>query len=159
MKYIQYCCIMAICLFPATLFGAISIDVIGDWNKSIGSSDLQSGAGSDLISSHESATDQLICDVSNTAGTGDTWRIDVKKSNISWNENVHLYMQRTTDGTGFGSISGGSSYIELSDTDQAFFEGSGDRNMVALQLKVDGITILLGQMQLSCSITYTIVDT
>ena len=58
------------------------------------------------------------------AGPGDTWRVDVSKSDTNWHANFHLFVQRTSNGSGNpNNISGGTTYQEVTGTDQSFFNG------------------------------------
>jgi len=141
------------------VYAGISITLTGNWNKTIDASDLQSGAGSNLISSHESASNAAFIDIFDTTGTSDNWRVDVKKIDTSWHSSLHLDVKRTSDGTGSGAISGGSVYQEVTGTDQSFFSGSGDRSSIDVQLKVRGMSVQVSPNTYSTTIYYTVVDT
>ena len=54
----------ALCICCASPARAADIAVSGGWSRDIDASDLQSGAGSDLIGSYESASDAVTIDVS-----------------------------------------------------------------------------------------------
>jgi hypothetical protein len=72
---------------------------------------------------------------------------------------VALYVKRTGDGTGGGSILGGDSYQEVTTSDVSFFSGAGDRTAVNIQLKVTGASLSMLPNIYSTSIIYTVVDT
>ncbi len=147
-------------LLAGSLWAAISITVTGSWSVTIDAADLQSGAGSDLTGTYESATDQIDIDITGTAGPGDTWRVDVSKSDTNWHANFLLYVQRTSDGTGSPShISGGTTYQEVTDTDQSFFNGERDKSNIDVQLKLEGVSILVPDDTYTTTVTYTVVDT
>lgn len=133
----------------------ISITVTGSWSENINASDLQAGAGSDLISTYESATDAVSIDVTETSGN---WAVDVKKIDTHWHSNLHLHIKRTSDGTGSGSISGGGAYQEVTDTDQSFFNGSGDRSNVNIQLKLTGVSVQVTPDTYTTTVYYTVYD-
>ena len=133
----------------------ISITVTGSWSETINASDLQAGAGSDLISTYESAADAGSIDITETSGN---WAVDVKKVDTNWHSNLHLHIKRTSDGSGSGSISGGVSYQEVTDIDQSFFSGDGDRSSVNVQLKLTGISIQVAPDTYTATVYYTVYD-
>ena len=133
----------------------ISITVTGSWSETINASDLQAGAGSDLISTYESAAAAGWINITETSGN---WAVDVKKVDTNWHSNLHLHIQRTSDGNGSGSIAGGVSYQELTDIDQSFFSGSDDRSNVNVQLKLTGVSIQVPPDTYTTTIYYTVSD-
>lgn len=134
---------------------AISIVTTGTWSETIDASDLAAGAGSNLISSYESASNAVSMDISATIGN---WGVDVKKIDTNWHGDFHLYVQRTSDGTGSGTISGGGTYQEVSDSDLNFFSGSDDRSNVDIQLKLTGVSIQVSPDVYTTTIYYTVFD-
>lgn len=134
---------------------AISIMATGSWSETIDSSDLAAGAGSDLISIYESASNAVVIDISNTAGN---WAVDIKKLDTTWHNNLHLYIKRTADGSGTGTISGGSTYQEVTDTNLGFFSGSNDRSNINIQLKLTGVTITVPPKIYNTTVYYTVYD-
>lgn len=134
---------------------AIQIIVSGSWTRTIDSSDLQGPAGSDLNSVYESASDQISIEIRQTSTT---WRVDVKKTDTNWHGDFRLYVRRTSNGSGSGSISGGTTYLEVTDTDQAFFNGSSTRNFIEVQLKLEGVSVQVPQDNYSTTLYYTIVE-
>jgi hypothetical protein len=131
---------------------AIAITVTGNWAETIDASDLQGGPGSNLISTYESASNVGVVDIN--AGN---WWVYVEKTDSTWHANLHLYVKRTSDGSGSGTISGGTNYQEI-DTSQLFFSGSDDRSNVNLQLKLDGVSIQVPPAIYTTTIYYTISD-
>ena len=114
------------------------ITVTGSWSETIDASDLVAGAGSDLIGIYESNSDQIVLDID--VGRGN-FRVDVSKINTNWHSDFQLYVRRTSDGTGDGEISGGTSYQEITDTYQSFFTFKKDRTGINLQLKLCGVSV------------------
>lgn len=147
--------ILAVICCSGPICWAISITVTGSWSETINAADLQAGAGSDLISIYESAADAVSIDISSTSGN---WTVDVKKVDTDWHNNLHPHVKRTSDGTGPGSISGGVSYQEVTDIDQSFFIGDGDRSNVNTQLKLTGVSIQVPIDSYSTTIYYTVYD-
>ena len=131
----------------------------GSWSTTINSADLISGAGSDLQSTHEGLAGDVQTDISATTGSTDTWRVDVRRTDTNWDANVRVWVRRTGDGTGPGSISGGAAYQEITSTDATLFTGAGDRTAVDLQVKITSMSLGVSVDNYSSSITYTVVDT
>jgi len=137
--------------------GAISVILTGSWSLTITSSDLISGAGSDLKSDYESAADAVSISISGTTGASDNWRVDVEKIDTNWPNSLNLYIKRTSDGTG-GSVSGGTSYQQITDVNQTFFSGSGDVSWINVQLKLNGVSIQISPDNYTTTVYYTVVD-
>jgi hypothetical protein len=138
---------------------AIDITASGAWALTIGAGDLTPGAGSDLTSTYESAVDEVLITISNTAAVDDNWRVDVMRTDGTWHGDFALYVQRTGSGTGSGSISGGLAYQEVGTTDAAFYSGAGDRTGVPIQLKLTGVSVQVPPNIYSTTVMYTVVDT
>lgn len=147
--------ISALLMYSGGLCWAISIIATGNWSETIDSSDLATGAGSDLISTYESASNAVVIDISITAGN---WAVDVKKLDTTWHNNLHLYIKRTSDGSGPGTISGGATYQELTDANLSFFSGSNDRSNINIQLKLTGVTITVPPNVYNTTVYYTVYD-
>jgi hypothetical protein len=141
-----------------TARAAISITSIGFWAETIDATDLAAGPGSDLEDTYESAADQVSLDISGATGDSDAWRVDVRRVDSAWHADLHLHVQRTSDGSGGGSISGGSSYQEIGESYQSFFSGSGDRNQIDLRLKITGVSVQVPAAAYSSAVYYTVVD-
>jgi hypothetical protein len=135
---------------------AQDITVTGSWFLTIDASDLQAGAGSDLIDTYESASNQVTIDISSVGGNN--WRVDVKKVDTNWHSSFHLYVKRTSNGTGSGggSISGGTSYQEVTDTDQSFFSGNRNRYGINVQLKLSGVSVQIPPDTYITTVYYTV---
>jgi hypothetical protein len=84
--------------------------------------------------------------------------VDVKKSDTNWHANFQLYVRRTSDGSGSGSISGGTSYQEITDTDQSFFNGTLDRSNITGQLELTGVTVQIPVDTYTTTVYYTVVE-
>ena len=138
--------------------GAISVTVTGSWSLTITSSDLISGAGSDLKSDYESAADAVSITISGTTGALDTWGIDVRKVDTNWHSDLILYVKRTSNGIG-GSVSGGTSYQQVTGTNLSFFSGSDDVSWINVQLKLSGVSIRISPVTYTTTVYYTVVDT
>ncbi|MGB2983333.1 MAG: hypothetical protein WBC63_05660 [Candidatus Bipolaricaulia bacterium] len=145
-------------LLSLTAGGVLAIVTTGNWAVTISASDLIGGAGTDLQGSYESPADQVSVSISGSLGPSDTWRVDVRRSDTTWHDDVHLWLQRTGDGTG-GSVAGGTSYLEVTATDAAFFTGSDDVSGIPVQLELTGMSIAVPPASYSTTVVFTIVDT
>jgi len=135
---------------------ALSITATGNWlDLTINASNLTGGAGSNLIDTYQS--DPAAVSITITATSGN-WGLNVKKINSNWHSSLHLYIQRTSNGTGSGSISGGTSYQEVTDIDLPFFNGNGDRSNVNVQLELTGVSIQVPPDVYSATVYYTVSD-
>jgi hypothetical protein len=139
-----------------------SIDITGSWSETINANDLIAGAGSNVNSTYTSPAEQATVDITLTSGALDEWRVDVKKSDSNWHSNTQLYLRRSSDGTPGhigATISGGTSYLEVTDIDQVFFSGSGDRLNVGIQLRLTGFSIQVPPGNYSTTVILTFIDT
>jgi hypothetical protein len=138
---------------------AIDLSATGGWNETVSESDLTSGAGSDLVGNYESTNDATNITISDCIGDSDNWRVDVRwVDEGSWHGDFALYVKRTSDGAGSGSVSGGLSYIEITSTDVEFFSGAGDRSNIAIQYQLTGMSINVSPTNYNTTIIFTVVD-
>lgn len=141
--------------------GEPGIVVQGQWSKTINESNLKSGPGSGLkanYASSSSALDIRIAGVGNNPANPDSWRVDVRRSDTNWHANLRLLARRTADGTGNGSVSGGTAYQEVTTTDQSFFTGTNRRRNIKAQAKVAGVSLQIPPDTYTTSLVLTIVD-
>jgi len=151
--------ICACTLFVGQPSWSIDITTTGSWSEYIDVDDLQSGAGSDLTDTYTSAVDEVTLDIDNTTGSSDSWRVDVSRADTDWPTGVRLYVQRTSAGTGSGSISGGGTYSEVTSSDTTFFSGAGDRTGIDIQLRITGMSLSVSPDTYLTTVTYSVVDT
>ncbi len=165
MKRLQCLAVVLTAWVFITLTGTCAWAVLGDitatgnWSETIDASDLSAGAGTDLTSTYESAASQTLITISNTGGSSDTWRVDVRRADTTWHGDFTLSVQRTGSGTGGGPISGGTSYQAVGTSDASFFSGGGDKTDVPVQLKLDGMSVQVPINTYSTTVTFTVVDT
>lgn len=146
-------------LLPNLAQAALAIEVQWTWSPNLDASDLISGAGSDLVSTHSSASDVVELDISGSASSSDAWRVEVRRDDATWPAGLTLRVRRTGAGTGPGTISGGTSWVTIGSTDATFFSGEGDRSAIDLQLQLDGASVSQGDGTWQSSVVYTVVDT
>jgi len=158
--------ILVIALFMAissnALYSKPKIKIAGAWNLVITEQDLQNGAGSDLNNTYESPATQTIVDI-DLAGIGaDSWRVYVKKSPLdaNWHSIFNLFIRRSGNGQGPppGSISGGTSYIKITEDDAFFYEGVKQRKNIPHQFKLSGVSAIIPAGTYATTIIYTIID-
>ncbi len=138
------------------VFGSISIRITGTWSELIDDLDLQNGPGSDLNNTYESSPSTISV---NITGAGQkNWRVDIRKDNSGWPGSFMLYVRRTSDGTGNGNISGGTVYQEVTDVDNEFFSGYGNRGSIYIQLKLDGVSAQVPFGTYLTTVYYTVTD-
>ena len=138
---------------------AIDLSTTGGWTETVNELDLVSGAGSGLVDTYESVTDATSMTISNCTGDTDNWRLDVRRiDDAGWHGDFTLYVQRTSNGEGTGSVSGGLSYIEITTTDTQLFSGAGDRSNISIQYKLTGISIDVLPATYTETMTFTVVD-
>ncbi len=149
--------LFVLALIGVRLVSAISITVTpGSIAMTVDESDLQGGAGSDLIDTYQSASDLIRIKISQTSGL--RWIVYVRKLDINWHNDLHVFLRRTTDGSGPGTIRDGTSYMELTDVDQQFFRGQRNRNNVRAQAQLTGVSVDIPPDTYSTTIYYTVVD-
>ena len=137
---------------------AISIVVTGVWAEIVDKTDLQGEPGSSLHSTYESAADEVVIDITGTSGSSDNWRVDVRRSDTKWHEDLVLWVRRTGDGNGDGAISDGTIYQQVTTTDTELFSGSGDRTTIDIQEKLTGVSTQMLADDYATTLTYTVVD-
>ena len=64
--------------------------------------------------------------------------------------------RRITDGSGAGTIGGGSGYHTITGLDQTLFTGSGDRIGIGVQLKVTGFDVQRAPDDYGTTLTYSV---
>jgi len=126
----------------------------GDWVETINAADLVSGAGSALLNP-ESVSGVTTLSVSNPLVT---WRVRVHRTSGSWMSNVEIWVKRSSGGSGLGTISGGTSYMQLTGTDVDFFSGTLARSNISLQFKVTGLSLTVTPGTYQSPIVFTVVS-
>jgi hypothetical protein len=115
---------------------ASDLTMMGGWTENVTAANLVSGAGSDLAPL-ESVSGNVIVNVANTAGT---WHLKARLGAGQWNNNFTIWVKRSSDGSGSGTIAGGAGYVQLTATDAEIFTGLNDRSNISLQFKLTGLT-------------------
>ncbi len=141
--------------FATTCFAAIGISSTGDYSVNITAANLVSGAGSDLQSSQESASGVTTITIS--GASSQSWTVKVRRGTGTWNNNVTLFVQRTSSGSGPGTITGGTSYVSVGTIDTTFFTGSGNKSGISLQFKLVGFSKSIPPGTYSAPVTFSVL--
>ena len=146
--------LLSCALWLAPCGRAADITVAGDWLRTITKTDLTAGAGSDLASTYESDAGVTTVAIANTSGGA--WRVSLRRADGTWNSNVSLWVRRSSTGSGSGTISGGTTYVQLAALDTEVFSGTGDRSSVTLQFKLTGMSKNVAPGTYSTTVVYTV---
>jgi hypothetical protein len=139
---------------------AQSVSVSGSWSLSIDETDLQSGAGSDLIDTYESNTNQVYVSVTKSGGLFSNWywRVDITKSDGNWHSDFYLDVRRSSNGIGFGSINGLTSYQEILDSSPPYFTGNRNRYLIGMQYRLRGVSVQVPPDTYTTTVIYTVTE-
>jgi hypothetical protein len=150
--------VLVLCLFliPCFLWGQAEVTVTGNWQETIDGIDLQGEGGSPLKSIYTSAVDEISIDIQGRRVND--WIVYVKRIDNTWNRDFRLKIRRTSDGTGSGSISGGTSYFNISKKDKQFFTGNKKRWNIDAQLKLKLRADVVDGGMYDTTVIYTVTD-
>lgn len=151
-------CILLITAGLPAVFAA-GVTITGGYGFVIDQTDLSGGAGSNFNPEHSSPVDAILITVDGMLSDSDSWQIMVRKENVLWQGSLGLCLLRTAAGTGTGTISSGAVLpLTLTATDQVFFEGAGNRNTIPVQLKLNGVSVLIPADTYAATLVFTIMD-
>ncbi len=148
----------------------LNFDVTGNWNYIIPANDIIE-AGNDFSGTYASAANQISASIYLNGGwlgfwwnyfINYSWQVEVTKLDIDWDPNILIYIRRTGNGAGYGGgnyISGGNSYMQLTNANQQFFQGAQARMNVPVQLQLRDISVTMPAKTYSTTIVYTITST
>lgn len=86
------------------------------------------------------------------------WSISVNKSDITWNSSLNIYVRRVNNGSGNGSVWGGTNYVSIQNMPQQFFQGHGLLNNIYVQYKVSGLSVTVPADTYYTDIVYTLYE-
>ncbi len=99
-------------------------------------------AGTDYIGTYTSDASQMLVRVFQVGNN--TWSVSVRHSpNNDWDSSITLLAIRTGDGTGTGSIIGGSNYQTVTESDILFFSGQSNRSDIPIQYQLQNISVTI----------------
>jgi hypothetical protein len=154
--------IFLILLFYSVLAKSQNISASSGWTANVSSNEI-TDAGLDYSGTYQSSANQTNITAS-SFGIFRNYYVYIQKSDLDWNSNLSIWAKRTGDGCGgwFGSISGGTNYIQLTNSSQLLFSGgigfSTSRNNVPIQYQIQGLSVLLPAKIYSVSVIYTVSD-
>ncbi len=100
----------------------------------------------------------------NWGSTKRSWRINVRKEDINWNNDLKLEVARTGDGNWwyfllYGSwVYDGMSYQTIANNSTYFFRGKGLLADVPIQLRLSGFSVTQGADDFETNVILTIYD-
>jgi hypothetical protein len=157
----------ALFLLPAALCFSQTITVTSGTTNPLwavgnfAAAQLTGGAGSDFTSTQTTAANWVNIEITLT-GVGASYRVDVHRTDTTWNANLHLYIQRTDDGTGDpgGTITGPlNTYQEITTAATQFYTGRKARTGVKAQLQLQGLSATVGPHNFVTTVIFTITET
>jgi len=137
---------------------AQNFQVSGDWSYTVLSADITE-AGNDFPGTYTSLADEVQIDVK--WGNRDfQYRIEVRRDDIDWNSQLQLWVQRTGDGKGRtgGTISGGTPYQQITNSDLYFFGGSRTRQKIPVQYQVRNVSVVIPAKTHSTTVVFTFIE-
>lgn len=93
-----------------------------------------------------------------TVRSGGNYRITVRKEDTNWDNQLSFYLRRTGNGSGRGTILGGTNFIELDNFSQTFFEGTFTRTSVPIQYEFRNLSVLVPATGHTSAVIYTITS-
>jgi hypothetical protein len=134
---------------------AVKITVSGGWtDRIIGPLDLQGGAdgaGTDLNSTYDSATNVTMIDVRGPAQQN--WVINVRRADSAWNSRFVLFLKRTSVNTG---VTGAETYTAVGTGGVDLIYGHGDVGGILCQYRLSGMTVAVPPGAYNSSLIFTV---
>lgn len=93
-----------------------------------------------------------------------SWRVDISRSDVNWNNNLQLEVRRTGNGTGTGwwifapNIANGTNYQPVSTASSQFFTGNGIYRNIPIQYRIRGLSVLIPADTYSTNVVYTFLE-
>ncbi len=146
-----------ICIFlfsaPALLAQQTIIRVTGSWTLSIPST-IVTEAGADMQNTFTSNPDQFEIDIK----AKDWWQVEIRLDDNNLPQPIELWVRRTGNGQGGGTINGGTEFQQLSQTYQLFFTGSKNRRNIPIQFEFRNVSVTVNSGTYTTTIVYTLTD-
>ncbi|MBA3028297.1 MAG: hypothetical protein FP816_05700 [Desulfobacteraceae bacterium] len=124
--------------------------------KTINSSELIFGPEIILPSTYTSSSNAVTMNIN--ANGNESWMVHVSKNNSIWDPRLRLYIRRTGNGSGTGTISGGTSFQEITSLNQTFFSGRKKYSNIPVQFQLTGVSLYIPPSSNITTITYTITE-
>lgn len=147
--------ITAILIFIATCGTAQNIIVKGGWQVSASTGSFL--AGEDVSQVLTSTSNQIEVTVNGNVNKT-SWAVNVSKSDITWNNDIEIWVRRTGIGTGSGLCYGGNVYQKVNNTSFKFIEGQRVQVAMPVQLEIRGITVTIPATAYSTNLIFTLYE-
>ncbi len=140
-----------------SLVASQTLTLTGSWSLTIGLTDMQGAAGSDLNSTYESAAQQVSIEIDG-GSYNKNWHVTVGRT--SWSSNIILSVRRQAD----TRVSGGLSYIEVPDAGSVQFFLSNGRKKVQNppiygQFQLSNVSVSeVEETTYTTTVTYTLLE-
>lgn len=147
---------------------AQTFTVTGNWTVPISTI---TEAGTDYVHSIESASNKVLIDLNlgKLVGLVYNGKVLVKYVPAHWNANLNLYVKRAGSGTSclLCSVSGGTSYLVLTQTNQTFFSLQVTLSLlgilatfsnIPIQLKLSGVSVTIPADNYSGRVVFTVTS-
>jgi hypothetical protein len=155
--------LLILVLLPAAIASASGVRFVNFDNSTetftIDETDVVGGAGGDVPATFESPDRTFDVDCWALLGSPPSnWHIDISRTDVTWDTDLHVYVRRSGSGSG-ATLTGGTTYQEVTTTPTYFFSGSGgDCTGIPVRCQVSGSYAALGipAGAYRTTITYTV---
>ncbi len=156
MKLKIYISIVCLCIGFAGDALAQEIKIQGSPSFSFANTDIQPGEGFPTLSETSNNINIDIKKLSKNA----YWTVSVNKNDINWNNQVKIFVRRTSGGSGHGSgsVYGGLNYIQINNLSSTFITGDKKVNDIDIQYKITGVDVTLPADDYYTDIVYTLYE-
>lgn len=165
----RFClCLVFILLanIPSVAQLTLAISSTGSWATTVPATDVTE-AGNDFTGTYTSAANQKTLSVTNGGSNstaeknGYSWTISVRKVDTAWDNTAKIYVQRTGSGIPRKSsrpttVTGGTTYQQITDTNQSFFSGYRGSTAIPIQYQLQGVSVVMAVKTYSTTIYYTV---
>ena len=137
----------------------VKLKINGFWNLDVDYTDLSGEGGSDFNNEFLSTENMVTLSVDQKDSKN--WELDVRKIDLNWHNELHLFVRRSSEGVGDptkSGITGGTLFLDILDSESLFMTGWGRRNSIGLQFKLTGLTASLPADPYTTTIVYTALD-
>jgi hypothetical protein len=91
------------------------------------------------------------------------WRIHIHKSDLTWNDNLKVEAKRTGKGhnikkKGKSKIYDGDHYQNATNLPTYFFGGKDEITNIPVNLKISGISVIMGAKEFETNMVFTVYD-
>lgn len=135
---------------------AQNLRLSGAWKVS--HNNFQIEAGDDIPGTIRSDADQISLSVNGNVNKSN-WVIRVHMEEYNtWNNNLELWVRRTGNGVGSGSVYGGNTFQRIARMETDFFSGQRVVNNIDVQYELRGATVLIPASNYQATIFYTLYE-